>query len=91
MSKIFRGLIFALVLVLAWMFLGGSSGYYDTAPGTVAAATGAAQKGLNRVRGARRRARGAAQKGLKRVHGRKKRTARSRNLKPKRVCMEFGY
>ena len=73
MSKIFRGLIFALVLVLAWMFLGGSSGYYDTAPGTVAAATGAAQKGL------------------KRVHGRKKRTARSRNLKPKRVCMEFGY
>ena len=37
-SKIFPWVIFGLVLILAWMTIGRSSGYYDAPPGTVAAA-----------------------------------------------------
>jgi len=55
LSKILQGAIFVLVLVLAWMFLGGSSGYYDTAPGTAASA--AVRKAANRARKVSKRAR----------------------------------
>ena len=36
-SKITPWVIFGLVLIIAWMTLGESSGYYDAPPGTIAA------------------------------------------------------
>ena len=73
-SNILQGVIFALVLVLAWMFLGGSSGYAQrSANKGYDAGEEAAKKQRAQQRAQAKKADHMAEKALKKASGGRRR------------------